>query len=93
MIVFYIVFFQEPNVEYVPLPTPEDRALMKEKLKQQKIDEKRKFLEERESKKEEMRRQIEAEKMRRKEEKDKVSFIIDTMNYYYRYCDPLFTFC
>ncbi|CAG5126855.1 unnamed protein product [Candidula unifasciata] len=61
----------EPNVEYVPLPTPEDRALMKEKLKQQKVDEKRKFLEEKESKKEEMRRQIEAEKLRRKEEKDK----------------------
>ncbi|KAH9519019.1 Bromodomain adjacent to zinc finger domain protein 1A [Bulinus truncatus] len=61
----------EKHVEYVPLPTPEDRAEMKEKLKQQKIDEKKKMLEEKEAKKEEMRRQIEAEKIRRKEEKEK----------------------
>lgn len=59
-------------MEYVPLPTPEDRALMKEKLKQQKLEEKRKILEEKETKREEMRRQIEAEKVRRKEEKEKV---------------------
>ncbi|GFN82816.1 bromodomain adjacent to Zinc finger domain protein 1a [Plakobranchus ocellatus] len=62
---------KEPQVEYVPLPTAEDKALMKEKLKQQKLDEKRKLLEEKEAKKEEMRRQFEAEKLRRKEEKDR----------------------
>ncbi|XP_013069196.2 bromodomain adjacent to zinc finger domain protein 1A-like isoform X1 [Biomphalaria glabrata] len=61
----------EPQVEYVPQPTPEDRALMKEKMKQNKIDEKKKMLEEKEAKKEEMRRHIEAEKLRRKEEKEK----------------------
>ncbi|XP_035825711.1 bromodomain adjacent to zinc finger domain protein 1A [Aplysia californica] len=62
---------KSPQVEYVPLPTPEDRALMKEKLKLLKLEEKKKILEEKEAKREEMRRQIEAEKVRRKEEKEK----------------------
>ncbi|GFR93026.1 bromodomain adjacent to zinc finger domain protein 1A [Elysia marginata] len=63
--------YKEPEVEYVPLPTAEDKAMMKEKIKQQKLEEKRKTLEEKEAKKEELRRQFEAEKLRRKEEKDK----------------------
>lgn len=65
-------FFSEPQVEYVPLPAPEDRVHMKEKMKQQKLDVKRKQIEEKEAKKEELKRQIEAEKVRRKEEKEKV---------------------
>ncbi|XP_059156185.1 bromodomain adjacent to zinc finger domain protein 1A-like isoform X2 [Physella acuta] len=61
----------EPQVEYVPLPVPEDRGHIKEKMKQQKLDVKRKQIEEKEAKKEELKRQIEAEKVRRKEEKEK----------------------
>ncbi|CAL1546882.1 unnamed protein product [Lymnaea stagnalis] len=61
----------ERQVAYSHIPPSEDKVLMKEKLKQQKIDDKRKTLEEKEAKKEEMRRQIEVEKMRRKEVKDK----------------------
>ena len=76
MFLFYS-FFSEPTVEYVPLPaaSAEDKAIMKEKLKQQKLEEKRKVLEEKEAKKEEMKRQFEAEKQRRKEEKDRVSLL------------------
>lgn len=52
--------------QHAPLPSQLDRALMKERLKQEKIEAK-------EARKEEMRRQIEAEKMRRKEERERVS--------------------
>ena len=67
-------------MEYVPLPTTENKTLTKEKLKQQKLDEKRKILEEKEAKKEELKRQFEAEKQRRKEEKDRVSLHVYQMH-------------
>ena len=55
-------------------PSAEERALMKEKLKQLKMEEKRKMLLEKEAKREEMKKQIEEEKNRRNEEKQKVCY-------------------
>ena len=50
----------------------EERAEMREKIRLEKEEARRKFLEEKEAQRLEMRKQIELEKIRRKEEKERV---------------------